>query len=157
MISFLFLVLALLLYCPCFMLLSVSGRQKGFSVFKIHHRGRRWRVIHLAVRERVGRMNRRRVLFYHDAFLLALSEALQSGDPVLFRSHLMRPAQVVLAYQVLQYTGRRYRIVTVDIPSYERRMMTLLMLLQEWRFVRMPKQGVMVVVRLKNSDRAIYR
>lgn len=146
MIFFLFLVLALILYCPCFTLLSVSGRQKGFTVFTLRHRGRRWRVIHLAVRERVGRMTRRRVRFYHDAFFRALGEALQSGEPVLFRSHLMRPAQVALARQVLMYTGRRYRIVAVDIPPYERRLMTLLMLLQEWRFIRVPEQGVMVVV-----------
>ncbi|HFW3088910.1 TPA: hypothetical protein ACIBE3_002455 [Salmonella enterica subsp. enterica serovar Reading] len=156
MIFFLFLVLALLLYCPCFTLLSVAGRQKGFTVFTLHHRGRCWRVIHLAVRERVGRMNRYRVRFYHDAFLRALSEVLQSGKPVLFRSHLLRPAQVRLACQVLQYTGRRYRIVTVEISSYERRLMTLLMLLQEWRFVRMPERGVMVVVSQKKSHRTFY-
>ncbi|EBW6364045.1 hypothetical protein DPU24_25280 [Salmonella enterica subsp. enterica serovar Oranienburg] len=146
MIFFLFLVLALLLYCPCFTLLSVSGRPKGFSVFTLLHRSRRWRVIHLAIRERVGRMNRRRVRFYHDAFLRALSEALQSGEPVLFRSHLMRPAQVRLACQALMHTDRRYRIATVRMSGYERRLMTLLMLLQEWRFVRMPERGVMVVV-----------
>lgn len=112
----------------------------------LRHRGQRWRVIHLAVRERVGRMTRRRVRFYHDAFLRGLGEALQSGEPVLFRSHLMRPVQVRLACQALVYTRRRYRIVTVNISQYERRLMTLQMLLQEWRFIRIPEQGVMVVV-----------
>ncbi|EFS2651748.1 hypothetical protein HX362_004670 [Salmonella enterica] len=146
MIFLLFLVLALLFWCPCFTLQSVIGRQKGFDVFTFRHRGRRWRVIHLAVRERVGRMNRSRVRFYHAAFLRALGEALQSEGPIFFRSHLMRPAQVALACQSLMYTGRRYRIVVVAIPRYERWLMTLLMLLQEWRFVRVPEQGVMVVV-----------
>lgn len=146
MIFFLFLILALILYCPCFMLQSVFVRKKGFEVFTFRHRGRRWRVIHLAVRERVGRMTCRRVRLYHDAFLRALGEALQSGEPVLFRSHLMRPAQIRLACQILTSSCRRHHIVTVVIPSYERRVMTLLMLLQEWRFIRVPEQGVMVVV-----------
>lgn len=146
MIFFMFLVPALILYCPCFTLQSVIGRQKGFEVFTLRHRGRRWRVIHLAVRERVGRMTRCRVRFYHDTFLRALGEALQSGEPVLFRSHLMRPAQVRLACRPLMDTGRRYRVVVVNIPRYERQMMALQMLLQEWRFIRVPEQGVMVVV-----------
>ncbi|EKQ1742882.1 hypothetical protein P4X65_004679 [Salmonella enterica] len=146
MIFVLFLLLALVLYCPCYTLQSVIGRQKGFSVFTLRHRGRRWRVIHLAVRERVGRMNRHRVKFYHHAFLRALNEALQTGEPVVFRSHLMRPAQVRLACQTLMPSRRRHHIVTVNIPLYERRLMALLMLLQEWRFIRVPAQGVMVVV-----------
>ncbi|EJN3057268.1 hypothetical protein NPV75_002091 [Salmonella enterica] len=146
MIFVLFLLLALLLYCPCYTLQSVIGRQKGFSVFTLRHRRGRWRVIHLAVRERVGRMNRHRVKFYHHAFIRALNEALQTGEPVVFRSHLMRPAQVRLACQTLMSTRRRHHIVTVNIPLYERRLMALLMLLQEWRFIRVPAQGVMVVV-----------
>lgn len=146
MIFFLFLILALLLYCPCFTLQSVFGRKQGFDLFTLRHRGRRWRVIHLAVRERVGRMTRRRVRFYHDAFLRALGEVLQSGEPVLFRSHLMRPAQVALACQTLISCDRRYHVARVSIPPYERRLMTLQMLLQEWRFIRIPEQGVMVVV-----------
>lgn len=146
MIFFLFLILALILYCPCFTLQSVIGCQKGFEVFTLRHRGRCWRVIHLAVRERVGRMTRRRVRFYHDTFLRALGEALRSGEPVLFRSHLMRPAQVRLACRPLMDTGRRYHVTRVNIPPYERRLMTLQMLLQEWRFIRVPEQGVMVVV-----------
>ncbi|EIH3277596.1 hypothetical protein LGI69_004728 [Salmonella enterica] len=146
MIFVLFLLLALVLYCPCYTLQSVIGRQKGFSVFTLRHRGRRWRAIHLAVRERVGRMSRHRVKFYHHAFLRALNEALQTGEPVVFRSHLMRPAQVRLACQTLMPTRRRHHIVTVNIPLYERRLMALLMLLQEWRFIRVPAQGVMVVV-----------
>ncbi|EAO6531852.1 hypothetical protein MU985_005289 [Salmonella enterica] len=146
MIFVLFLLLALLLYCPCYTLQSVIGRQKGFSVFTFRHRGRRWRVIHLSVRERVGRMNRRRVRFYHQAFVRALNEALQTGEPVVFRSHLMRPAQIRLACQILVPTCRRHHIVTVNIPLYERRLMTLLILLQEWRFIRVPEQGVIVVI-----------
>ncbi|EHP5747741.1 hypothetical protein KMX18_002968 [Salmonella enterica] len=146
MIFVLFLLLALVLYCPCYTLQSVIGRQKGFSVFTLRHRGQRWRVIHLAVRERVGRMNRHRVKFYHHAFIRALNEALQTGEPVVFRSHLMRPAQVRLACQTLMPSRRRHHIVTVNIPLYERWLMALLMLLQEWRFIRVPAQGVMVVV-----------
>lgn len=146
MIFILFLLLALVLYCPCYTLQSVIGRQKGFSVFTLRHRGHRWRVIHLAVRERVGRMNRHRVKFYHHAFLRALNEALQTGEPVVFRSHLMRPAQVRLACQTLVATRRRHRIAVVNIPLYERRLMTLLLMLQEWRFIRVPERGVMVVV-----------
>lgn len=146
MIFFMFLVPALILYCPCFTLQSVFGRKKGFEVFTLRHRGGRWRVIHLAVRERVGRMTRCRVRFYHDAFLRALGEALRSGEPVLFRSHLMRPAQVALACQPLISCDRRYHVTRVNIPPHERRLMTMQMLLQEWRFIRVPEQGVMVVV-----------
>ncbi|HFG4856298.1 TPA: hypothetical protein ACJGSF_003775 [Salmonella enterica subsp. enterica serovar Muenchen] len=91
-------------------------------------------------------MNRRRVRFYHQAFVRALNEALQTEEPVVFRSHLMRPAQIRLACQILVPTRRRYHIVTVVIPSYERRLMMLLILLQEWRLIRVPSQGVMVVV-----------
>ncbi|HGG4727784.1 TPA: hypothetical protein ACJGTR_001920 [Salmonella enterica subsp. enterica serovar Hvittingfoss] len=43
-------------------------------------------------------------------------------------------------------TRRRYYIVTVSIPSYERMLMTLQMLLQEWRFIRIPSQGVLMVL-----------
>ncbi|ECW0330125.1 TPA: hypothetical protein ACGT34_002412 [Salmonella enterica] len=146
MIFVLFLLLALLLYCPCFTLLTSFGRVKGFSVFTLRHRGKRWRVIHLSVRERVGRMNRRRVKFYHHAFVQALNEALQTGEPVVFRSHLIRPAQVRLACKTLVSSRRRHHIVTVVIPFYERKLMALLMLFQEWRFIRVPAQGVIVVV-----------
>ncbi|EHF6859513.1 hypothetical protein J1L44_004506 [Salmonella enterica subsp. enterica serovar Panama] len=156
MIFVLFLLLALLLYCPCFTLLASFGRQKGFDVFTLRHRGRRWRVVHLAVRERVGRMTRCRVRFYHHAFVRALNEALQSGEPVVFRSHLMRPAQVRLACQILVPVRRRHHIVTVAIPYYERRLMMLLMLLQEWRFIRVPERGVMVVVS-PDRNSAVHR
>ncbi|EAW1164861.1 hypothetical protein EO50_29040 [Salmonella enterica] len=58
----------------------------------------------------------------------------------------MRPAQIRLACQILVPTRRRHHIVTVAIPSYERRLMMLLILLQEWRLIQVPSQGVMVVV-----------
>ncbi|EHI3121848.1 hypothetical protein J9N36_003225 [Salmonella enterica] len=91
-------------------------------------------------------MNRRRVKFYHHAFVRVLNEALQTGESVVFRSHLMRQAQIRLACQILVPTRRRHHIVTVVIPSYERRLIMLLMLLQEWRLIRVPTLGVMVVV-----------
>ncbi|EEG5674920.1 hypothetical protein G3G77_004295 [Salmonella enterica] len=80
MIFVLFLLLALVLYCPCFTLLSCFGRPEGFSMFTLRNRGQRWRVINQAVRERMGRMDRRRVRFYHHAFVRALNEALQTGS-----------------------------------------------------------------------------
>ena len=95
-------------------------------MFTLRNRGQRWRVINLAVRERMGRMDRRRVRFYHHAFVWALNEALQTGALVLFRSHLLWPAQVRLSDLTLGSTCRRHHIVTVVIPSYERRLMTLL-------------------------------
>ncbi|ECE0739796.1 hypothetical protein ADU00_11410 [Salmonella enterica subsp. enterica] len=146
MIFLTFFSLTLLLYCPCFTLLASFRRGKGFSVFTLKHRGKRWRVIHLSVCERVGRMNRRRVRFYHHAFVRVLNETLQNSEPVVFRSHLMRPAQVRLACKTLMSTRRRYYIVTVSIPSYERMLITLQMLLQEWRFIRIPSQGVLMVL-----------
>lgn len=91
-------------------------------------------------------MNRRRVRFYHHAFVRVLNETLQNSEPVVFRSHLMRPAQVRLACKTLMSTRRRYYIVTVSIPSYERMLITLQMLLQEWRFIRIPSQGVLMVL-----------
>ncbi|EDQ2394145.1 hypothetical protein RU50_005241 [Salmonella enterica subsp. enterica] len=58
----------------------------------------------------------------------------------------MRASQVSLACLHLMDTDRRYRVVVMNIPRYERRLMTPQMLLQEWRFIRVPEQGVMVVV-----------
>ncbi|HAC8240183.1 TPA_asm: hypothetical protein G0G78_27905 [Salmonella enterica] len=112
-----FLLLALVLYCPCFTLLSCFGRPEGGSVFTLRNRGQRWRVINLAVRERMGRMDRRRVRFYHHAFVWALNEALQTGALVLFRSHLLWPAQVRLSDLTLGSTCRRHHIVTGPLLS----------------------------------------
>ncbi|EDO3332292.1 hypothetical protein LVO39_004164 [Salmonella enterica] len=132
MIFVLFLLLVLVLYCPCYMLQSVIGRQKGFSVFTLRHRGRSWRVVYLTARERAGRMSRYRVKFYHHAFQRALNEALQTGG-----GSLPLTPDASRGGQTLMPTRRRHHIVMVNIPLYEHRLMALLMLLQEWRFIRL--------------------
>ncbi|EAW3363237.1 hypothetical protein FEQ21_23410, partial [Salmonella enterica] len=62
--------------------------------------------------------------------------------------HLMRPAQVALACQALSHRAEyRCRIVPVTLPRWERTAIVAQMLLQEWRFVRLPPaQAVMVVI-----------
>ncbi|EPW1515414.1 hypothetical protein ACVVJ5_004376 [Salmonella enterica subsp. diarizonae serovar 48:r:z] len=143
-----FVVVCLGLYCPCFTVLSWLTPWKGFAVFTVTHRGRKYRAIHLSLLDRVGSMSRCRAGRYHRAFVRALECALAlPAHPVFFRSHLMRPAQVRLACQVLsRHPGCRYRIVTVSLPAWERRAMVAQMLLQEWRLIRYPQEKAVMVV-----------
>ncbi|EAA7200320.1 hypothetical protein DQJ78_04900 [Salmonella enterica subsp. enterica serovar Newport] len=145
-----FVLVCLALYCPFFTLIALITPWKGFAVFSVKHRHRQYRAVHLALLDRVGTMNRSRARRYHQAFFQALEEALTSRPvrPVFFRSHLMRPAQVALACQVLSHrTEYRCRIVPVTLPRWERTAIVAQMLLQEWRFVRLPPaQAVMVVI-----------
>lgn len=146
-----FLLVCLAFYCPVFTLLAWVTPWKGFAVFNVKHRRRQYRAVHLALLDRVGNINRRRTLRYHRAFVCALECALSMSPsrPVFFRSHLMRPAQVKLAYRSL--SGRsdyRYRLVSVKLPQWERVAMVVQMLLQEWRLIPFPSgQAVMVVIR----------
>lgn len=145
-----FVLVCLALYCPFFTLIALVTPWKGFAVFSVKHRHRQYRAVHLALLDRVGTMNRRRARRYHQAFVQALEEALTSRPvrPVFFRSHLMRPAQVALACQVLSHSAEyRCRIVPVTLPRWERTAIVAQMLLQEWRFVRLPPaHAVMVVI-----------
>ncbi|ENM1244520.1 hypothetical protein AB6R96_002211 [Salmonella enterica] len=143
-----FVLVCLALYCPFFTLIALVTPWKGFAVFSVKHR--QYRAVHLALLDRVGTMNRRRARRYHQAFVQALEEALTSRPvrPVFFRSHLMRPAQVALVCQVLSHRAEyRCRIVPVTLPRWERTAIVAQMLLQEWRFVRLPPaHAVMVVI-----------
>ncbi|EBO9565141.1 hypothetical protein CG594_20855 [Salmonella enterica] len=145
-----FVLVCLALYCPFFTLIALVTPWKGFAVFSVKHRHRQYRAVHLALLDRVGTMNRRRARRYHQAFVQALEEALTSRPvrPVFFRSHLMRPAQVALVCQVLYHRAEyRCRIVPVTLPRWERTAIVAQMLLQEWRFVRLPPaHAVMVVI-----------
>ncbi|EHU7154877.1 hypothetical protein KZK20_002329 [Salmonella enterica] len=145
-----FILVCLALYCPFFTLIALVTPWKGFAVFSVKHRHRQYRAVHLALFDRVGTMNSRRARRYHQAFVQALEEALTSRPvrPVFFRSHLMRPAQVALACQVLSHRAEyRCRIVHVTLPRWERTAIVAQMLLQEWRLVRLPPdQAVMVVI-----------
>ncbi|ELI4382333.1 hypothetical protein Q7Z51_004891 [Salmonella enterica] len=145
-----FVLVCLALYCPFFTLIALVTPWKGFAVFSVKHRHRQYRAVHLALLDRVGTMNRRRARRYHQAFVQALEEALTSRPvrPVFFRSHLMRPAQVALACQVLSHRAEyRCHIVPVTLPRWERTAIVAQMLLQEWRFVRLPPaHAVMVVI-----------
>lgn len=145
-----FVLVCLALYCPFFTLIALITPWKGFAVFSVKHRHRQYRAVHLALLDRVGTMNRRRARRYHQAFVQALEEALTSRPvrPVFFRSHLMRPAQVALACQALSHRAEyRCRIVPVTLPRWERTAIVAQMLLQEWRFVRLPPaHAVMVVI-----------
>lgn len=145
-----FVLVCLVLYCPCFTLIALVTPWKGFVVFSVRHRHRKYRAVHLALLDRVGNLNRRRARRYHQAFIQALEEALTARpmQPVFIRSHLLRPAQVVLVCQALSLrTGYRCRIVPVTLPLWERTAIVAQMLLQEWRFVQLPPvQAVMVVI-----------
>lgn len=145
-----FVMVCLVLYCPCFTLIALVTPWKGFAVFSVTHRRRQYRAVHLALLDRVGTMNRRRARLYHQAFVLSLENALAARPvrPVFFRSHLLRPAQVALACQVLSHrTEYRCRIVPVTLPRWERVAIVAQMLLQEWRFVPLPSgRAVMVVI-----------
>lgn len=145
-----FVLVCLVLYCPCFTLIALITPRKGFAVFSVRHRHRLYRAVHLALLDRVGTMNRRRARLYHQDFVRALEEALTARPvrPVFCRSHLLRPAQVALACQALsRRTEYRCRIVPVMLPRWERTAIVAQMLLQEWRWVQLPPaQAVMVVI-----------
>lgn len=149
MLFIVLLVVSLALYCPVFSLIAWLTPWKGFAVFSVKHRHKPYWAIHLALLDRVGRLEPRQVRRFHQGFVRALHEALSRPiRPIFFRSHLMRPAQVKLACQVLSQTaGWHYRTVGVTLPRWERWLMTIQMLLQEWRWVQVPPNGVMVVVR----------
>ncbi|HIC3077734.1 TPA: hypothetical protein ACW2OB_000309 [Salmonella enterica] len=144
-----FVMVCLVLYCPCFTLITLVTPWKGFAVFSVTHRCRQYWAVHLALLDRVGTMNRRRARRYHQAFVLSLEKALtaQSVRPVFFRSHLMRPAQIALACRVLSHRAEyRCRIVTVTLPRWERVAIVAQMLLQEWRFIPLPSEHAVMVV-----------
>ncbi|EAO9944468.1 hypothetical protein R497_17855 [Salmonella enterica subsp. enterica serovar Havana] len=146
----LFVMFCLALYCPCFTLIALFTPWKGFAVFSVTHRRRQYWAIHLALLDRVGAMNRRQARRYHQAFVQALETALMARPvcPVFFRSHLMRPAQVALACQVLSHrTEYRCRIAPITLPRWERVAIVAQMLLQEWRLIQLPsEEGIMVVI-----------
>lgn len=81
-----FVLVCLALYCPFFTLIALVTPWKGFAVFSVRHRHRKYRAVHLALLDRVGTMNRRRARRYHQAFIQALEEALsaQPVHPVFF-------------------------------------------------------------------------
>ncbi|ECR4900784.1 hypothetical protein R6V96_002329 [Salmonella enterica] len=147
-----FVMVCLVLYCPCFTLITLVTPWKGFAVFSVTHRCRQYWAVHLALLDRVGTMNRRRARRYHQAFVLSLEKALtaQPVRPVFFRSHLMRPAQIALACRVLSHGAERAeyrcRIVTVTLPRWERVAIVAQMLLQEWRFIPLPSENAVMVV-----------
>ncbi|HHX9838845.1 TPA: hypothetical protein ACVTE0_003296 [Salmonella enterica subsp. enterica serovar Newport] len=146
----LFVMFCLALYCPCFTLIALFTPWKGFAVFSVTHSRRQYRTIHLALLDRVGEMDRRQARRYHQAFVQALEAALMARPvcPIFFRSHLMRPAQVALACQVLSHrTGYRCRIAPITLPRWERVVIVAQMLLQEWRLIQLPsEEGIMVVI-----------
>ncbi len=145
----LFVMFCLALYCPCFTLIALFTPWKGFAVFSVTYRRRQYWAVHLALLDRVGAMNRRQARRYHQAFVQALETALVAR-PVrpVFRSHLMRPAQVALTCQVLSHrTGYRCRIAPITLPRWERVAIFAQMLLQEWRLIQLPsEEGIMVVI-----------
>lgn len=137
------------LCCPCFALVSRLTPWRGFICLGFRHRKKRYYVIHLSPTDRIGRLTRSRTRCFHAAFVRELEGALWRADrDILFRSHLMRPAQIQLACSVLaRYPTWRYRMVNVVIPRWERTGITLQNLLYEWRYTPTAACGVMVVVK----------
>ncbi len=140
-------ILFLVLYCPIYSTLCLLVPFRGFSCSPLQHRGKRYAVIHLALFSRIGQLNKKKLQRFNMVFVLLLQRALQKeNQSVIFRSHLMRTSQVRLAEKILAKYGRRYRVSIVTLSRTERIGITCQMLLQEWRLVVVPRDGVMIVV-----------
>lgn len=145
---FLFLITAtLVLYCPIYSVICLIVPFKGFSLSEMKHGKKLYAVVHLALFSRIGHLNQSRVRKFNSAFVSTLQHALQEKrHSIIFRSHLMRASQVQLAVSVLAKSGRRYRVFTVVLSRSERVGIVCQMLLQEWRLVAIPHEGIMIVI-----------
>lgn len=147
MIFLIVFIIFLVLYCPIYATLCLLMPFKGFSNSPLRHRGKQYAVIHLALFSRIGQLNKKKLQRFNVAFVSLLQRTLQKeNQSVIFRSHLMRANQVRLAEKVLAKCGRRYRVSRIVLPRTERIGITCQMLLQEWRLVFIPRDGVMIVV-----------
>lgn len=150
MLSLLIAVIFLILYCPIYSIICLFYPFKGFTNSSMKHRSKRYAVVHLALFSRIGHLNKNQLKKFNTAFICTLELALQKKKlPIIFRSHLMRAAQVQLAKQVLDKYGCYYRVSPVLLSKVERVGIMCQILLQEWRFVRVPRKGMMVLVRAR--------
>ncbi|GKV75883.1 hypothetical protein PEC106568_10570 [Pectobacterium carotovorum subsp. carotovorum] len=139
----------LALYCPIYSVICLLVPFKGFVISSMQHRKTRYAVIHLALFSRIGHLNKTQLRKFNSAFVSSLQLALQKKRTIVFRSHLMRGSQVRLAETVLAQYGHRYRVSKVTLSRTERVGITCQMLFQEWRPVRVPREGVMFVVMMR--------
>lgn len=150
MLFLLLLIASFALYCPIYSAICLLVPFKGFSVSSLKHRDIRYTVIHLALFSRVGHLNKKQLQRFNSAFVSTLQSALhKKSKSVVFRSHLMRTSQVRLAERVLAQYGYRHRVSTIVLSRAERVGITCQMLLQEWRVVRIPREGVMIVIMMR--------
>lgn len=141
--------LTLVLYCPFMTLLCILTPWQGFRLARVQHRRQTYLTLHLSIYDRVGHLNRRRAARFHRSFLTTLTAALQQEPtPVYFISHLLRPAHL-RSMTVMLTTAMpacRWHCLPVRIPQCVRTGITIQILLQEWRWVTVPKTGVLVVI-----------
>lgn len=141
--------LTLLLFCPSMTLLSTLTPWRGFRLAHVRHRRQAYLTLHLSTYDRVGHLSRQRAARFHQSFLGTLTTALRSEQtPVYFTSHLLRPAHlrsmaILLATEAPE---RRWHCQPVSIPPAVRTGIRIQILLQEWRWITVPKTGVLVVI-----------
>lgn len=142
-------VTALFLYCPAMFVISTVTPWKGFRIASVKHRGRRYKTLHLATLDRIGRMNRHQANKFHCGFINRLASALSDDSaPVYFTSHLLRPSHLRSMKMMLSATATyRWHCRSVTIPRGVRVGIRMQILLQEWRWITVPASGVLVVIR----------
>lgn len=142
-------IIALLLYCPAMVILSTLTPWQGFRISSITHRGRRYKTLHLATLDPIGTLNRDRANQFHRSFATQLGNALRDGSsPIVFTSHLLRPAHLRSMKIVLLTAARppRWRCANVRMSRWVRTGIRIQVLIQEWRWITVPPTGVMVVI-----------
>ena len=148
--------LFLVLYCPFMTLVSAVTPWKGFRAGTVHHRKRCYTTLHLSVYDRVGHLRPRRAARFHRSFLTTLQLALRkSSGPVCFTSHLMRPAhrKSLTTLMASMSETHRWRSTRINLPAVVRNGIRLQMLVQEWRWITVPKTGVLVLIRPRRKAR----
>lgn len=142
--------IALILYCPAMGILSALTPWQGFRISSITHRRRRYKTLHLATLDRIGKLNKKRANQFHRSFTKQLGNAVRdNSSPIVFTSHLLRPIHLRSMRIILSTTAAplRWRCSNVKISRWVRTGIRIQILIQEWRWITVPSTGVMVVIR----------
>lgn len=142
--------LTLFLYCPIMAVFCALTPWQGFKTTTVRRRKKRYTTLHLSGRARIGHLSRRRATRLHRSFITTLQQALQKeATPVYFTSHLLRHTHLKSMTALLTSVEdtHRWRCVPVTVSRGVRTGIQLLTFMQEWRWIRVPDTGVLVVIR----------
>lgn len=142
-------VITLFLYCPAMFILSAITPWKGFRITSVKHRGQRYKTLHLATLDRIGKLGRHQANKFHRSFITQLRKAIREDSvPVYFTSHLLRPAHVRSMKMTLSAVStHRWHCRRVRIAPGIRIGIRIQILVQEWRWITVPSTGVLVVIK----------